>query len=190
MSFNPSIPNIGDFLAISQKQLLANYQAIATSFGQNHIGLGTENQGQHNSLTLRPQNADPATSATQSALYNKLIAGVPQLFFRSSNSPTPVQMTNSNSSVINTAGVTYRQSSFLAGPFTIYTGFIINAVNGSTVMLTPNTTLRYVGVTLLNPGSQINQFPAVATNIAGNTFQIHFGLVLGTPTLYYMAIGS
>lgn len=189
MAFNASIPNITDFLAISQKQLLANYQAIAAAFTQDHIALGTANQGEHSSFIFRPQVADPATSATQSALYNKLVAGVPQMFFRSSNSPAPVQMTNSNSSVVSNVGG-YRQSSFLAGPFTIYTGFILNAVNGSTVTLTPSTTLRYVGVSIINPGVNLNQFTVSATNIAANTFRINFGLVLGTPTIYYMAIGS
>ena len=173
--------------------MLANFQAISTSFSQNHIPLDDEIAGQHNSLTFVAQTVDPTTTSSQAALYNKLVTAggttTPQLFFRSSSDATPIQMTNSNSSIIATPNVTYRQSSFLAGPFTIYTGFLQNVVNGATITLIPSTTLKYVGVSIIDPGLSINKFPSIATNISGNTFQVQFGLIILKPTIYYMAIG-
>jgi len=192
MSFNASIPNVTDFLTLSQKQMLANFQAISNAFSQNHIALDDEVAGQHDSLTLVAQSGDPTTTSNQAALYNKLVTvgGVttPQLFFRSNSNATPIQMTNSNSSIISNASG-YRQSSFLAGPFTIYTGLIFNATNGMTVTLLPSSVLKYIGVSIVSPGPTINLFPAIATNITANTFQLQFGILFPSPTIYYMAIG-
>lgn len=184
MSFNPSIPNVNDFLAISQKQMLANFQSIFTSFAQDHAQLGSSNQGQHNSLTLRPQSGDPATAINQVALYNKLVSSVPQVFFRPNNNQTPIQLTNSNLNVSNGAN----QSTFLAGPFTIYTGFKL-AIPGDTVITcTPSSTLIYAGVTIINDGTshplQIN-----AINLSTNQFTVHFSPA-AKASIYYLAIGS
>ena len=194
MSYNISIPNVTDFLAISQKQILANYQAINNVFSQNHVPLTSirDKQGQHTSLTLRPQSGDPTTTASQSALYNKLVTGVPQVFFRPNNNQTPIQMTNSNSSNTSAPG-TLRQSTFVPGPFTVYVGIINNVPNNTTVTLTPVTTLVYVGLGTYIEG-RIGTIIGIAApvNISGNQFTIRFenGLTPDPVHIYYFAIGS
>ena len=120
------------------------------------------------------------------ALYNKDDAStVPQLFYRPNNNQTPIQMTNSNSSVISSS-TQFRQSTFLAGPFTLYIGYIRNATDGQLVVLTPSTTLHYVG--LISVTESFNG--AVANNISGSQFVVRFGGVApAARTIYYMAIG-
>lgn len=198
MGFNPSIPMPGDFLGISQKQILSNYQAIATAWLENHVPLtNVDNVGKHEVLTLRPQGSDPATTANQSAIYNKLVTGVPQLFFRSDTNQTPIQWSNSNLSTIQTGATPDAQSSFLAGPFTIYVGFFPNCPLGQIITVLPSSTLIYVGLSTILPSGVS---PGIATTaaafgMAGNQFQVTFNNTATgiptpkTPTIYYTAIG-
>jgi len=188
LSYKTTIPNPGDFLAISQKQILANYQAIYSAFSRNHVSMDSNNNvpGYHTSFTMPRQSVDPTTGSTQVALYNKFDANmVPQLFYRPNNNQTPIQMTNSNSSVISSP-TQFRQSTFLAGPFTLYVGYIRNATDGQLVVLTPSTTLKYVG--LISVTNSANG--ALATNITSNQFVVRFGgTAPAARTIYYMAIG-
>lgn len=197
MSFSPNIPNLTDFLAISQKQLLANFQAINDAFLQNHVSLTNDvNFGKHDQLTLRPQAADPNTVGGQSAIYNKLVGGQPQLFFRPNDNQTPIQLTNSNLNTAQTGATEDKQSSFLAGPFTIYMGYIRNCPNGQVVTLLPSSTLIYVGLTTIVESGIVGSGLsfASATSVGGNQFTVTYGPPLTTftpnPTIYYLAIGQ
>jgi len=197
VSFNPSVPNRGDFLAISQKQLLSNWNAMYNAFLVDHVSLtANDNSGRHDVLTLRPQATDPTTSSTQSAIYNKLDANnQPQLFFRPDTNQTPIQLTNSNLNTLQTGGGS-SQSSFLAGPFTIYFGFIVNCPNSQIVTLTPSSTLLYVGLTTnLNGNVPVGlASTAAAISINLNQFTVSYNATSGgittPPTIYYMAIGK
>ncbi len=197
MSFNPNIPNLADFLAISQKQMLSNYQAIYNAFLQNHVSLTNDvNFGMHDQLTLRPQAVDPNTVGGQSAIYNKLVTGQPQLFFRPNSNQNPIQLTNSNLNTVDTGAPLNTQSSFLAGPFTIYMGYIKNCPVGQVVTLSPSSTLIYVGIsTVLESGivgGGLNF--ASATAVSGNQFTVTYGPPITSfppdPTIYYLAIGQ
>jgi len=195
MGFNPSIPQPGDFLGISQKQILSNYQAIANAWLENHVPLtNVENVGMHEVLTLRPQGNDPATALGQVALYNKLVASVPQLFYRPSLNQTPIQMSNANLNTIQTGAPGNTQSSFIAGPFTVYMGYVANCPNSQLVTVTPSSTLIYVGLSTVktNAGSgPQSTYVATPINITGDNFTItHANLSLVNPTIYYMAIGQ
>lgn len=185
MSFNPSIPEISNFVAISQGQLLANFQQIYNAFAQNHIMLATNNQGRHSSLTMRVQSVDPSTASNQAALYCKLDANsVPQMFFRASSNQTPIQMTNSNLNTVNGAA----GSSFMAGPFTIYFGYVLDAVQNQTVTLTPSSQILYVGLTAIN---NANTSLVAPVNVDVNTFQIQYSrLTNPNVSVYYTAIGT
>lgn len=189
MSYKTTIPNPGDFLAISQKQLLANYLAIYAAFSKNHVTLDSNSNtpGLHTYFTIPRITVDPATTTTQIALYSKLDgSSVPQLFLRPSNNGTPIQMTNSNVTFTEPTNEN-RQSTFVPGPFTVYTGFKADAVDGDIITLTPNTTLFYVA--LISATLTSNQ--AIATNITGNQFTINLSGGLPSPkrTVYYNAIG-
>lgn len=187
---------MGDFTAISQKQMLANFQAINTTFLIDHVALtAVKDVGQHNALTLRPQLVDPTTSAIQSAFYNKLVSTLPQLFFRSSSNQTPIQMSNSNLNTFETGAQPSTQSSFLAGPFTIYMGYVVNCPDGQVVVVSPASTLVYAGLTtFLRNFRSLTPSIASAINITGSQFTIHYDPLLISftppPTIYYMAIGK
>ena len=196
MSFNPNIPQVGDFLALSQKQMLANYKAINDAFLKDHVGLtAIEDVGKHNSLTFRPQGSDPTTGADQCALYNKIVSSAPQLFFRPQSNGTPIQLSNSNLNTVQTGASPGTQSSFIAGPFTIYMGYILSCPNLQVVTLLPSSTLIYVGLsTLLSDTRVPTAFnTAAAVNIAANQFTVRYMPISSftpAPIIYYMAIGQ
>jgi|SRR5580692_153550 hypothetical protein len=191
MSYNSTIPQGTDQRLISQYQIRANYQAIAKAFAANHSALtdGDEFQGMHRVLTMRPQALDPTTSATQTALYNKLVAGIPAMFFRPNSNQTPIQLTYKS---ISTSTPT-SEYSFVAGPFVIYGGKISPATNGQVVVLSPTTTLLYVGLTTANltASSTISGY-SIPTSITGSQFTItnKSGGATVKFDVYYIAIGQ
>jgi len=89
-----------------------------------------------------------------------------------------------------------QQYSFMAGPFVIYMGKIVNPVNGQTVTLTPTTTLRYVGLSATNykATSSTIFFPVpLPTGVAGSSFNISFNVAKPSSVsldVYYLAIGN
>jgi hypothetical protein len=190
MSYNPNIPVIGDSILQSQAQIKANFQAISAAFSDNHVGLTQDPtfSGMHDVLTLRPQGSDPTTSATQIALYNKLVSSVPELFFRPNNSQTPIQL-NYPSIKADSSNTQY---SFVAGPFIVYGGFISAPTNGQVVTLSPGITLLYVDLTAANSTiSPTVPSMAVPTSITGNSFTIKYQNTggIGSFDVYYFAIG-
>jgi len=193
MSYNSNVPQAASKRSISQKQIRSNYQAIYAAFARNHAVLGGENQGQHNVLTLRDQAmVDPVTSATETAIYNKLVAGVPNLFFRPSNSQTPIQMTYPSISVSQVAPYASQQYTFVAGPFIFYSGLLTGVVQNQLVTLSPGTTLLYVGLTALGVSNSLISNTIIPTNIAGTSFNIRYetGVILQPASVYYLAIGQ
>ncbi len=190
MSFNPNVPVITDKILQSSQQIRANFRAINNAFADNHVGL-TQNDkfsGMHRLLTLRTV-ADPATSATQTAFYNKLVTGIPAMFYRPSSNQTPIQMSYPS---IKTDS-TNTQYSFVAGPFIIYGGFIASPTNGQLVTLSPGSTLLSVDLIIVNPRiSVIAVVMAIPTNISGTSFNIKFqNLPVGSDfDVYYSAVGQ
>lgn len=155
--------------------------------------------GMHKVVNFPYQSSDPTTSATEIALYSKLVSSIPQLFFAPSSSQTPIQMTG----VIPLTGlqdtnpdVYYpQQYSFMAGPFTIYGGVVHTPTVGQNVPLTPSSTLLYVGLTVGNSTNDIGKpivSAAVPTNISGSSFDIGYQTFAGSPKfdVYYLAIGK
>ncbi len=193
MSFNGNIPQATSKRVISQKQIAANFTEIFNAFAKNHSPLGnTDLQGKHNILILRTQALDPATTATQNAIYNKLVATVPNIFFRPNNSQTPIQLTYPSIKVLSTLTDQY---TFVAGPFVVYGGIITNPADGTVVNLAltgPATTLRAVILTSRNfSGGNILIGWAIPTNIAGTSFTIRFQVYPGiTRNIQYLAIGN
>lgn len=201
MSYNVNIPQITDPILQSQAQILSNFQAINATFGDNHSNLTTNNEtlGMHKVMTMRPQASDPTTSATQTALYNKLVSSIPALFFMPNSAQTPIQLTYPSIKTGNngaTPPVFFpQQYSFVAGPFIVYGGFLENVTNGFTVTLTPGTNLIYVDLTMTNlprfTGGGPFSGTAAATNISGTSFVVNYQGTIPpiVPDIYYMAIG-
>lgn len=191
MSFDPNIPTTSDSTLQSFQQLRANFQAINNAFSENHIGL-TQNQiyaGMHDNMIFEPT-TDPATSATQVAIYNKLVSTIPELFFRPSSSQTPIQLTYPSIKADSTS----TQYTFMAGPFVIYGGLIKTPTQSQVVTLTPVTTLIFVDLIATNytniPSAKaiINPIPIA---IAANQFTIHLvpQSTIGQYDTFYFAIG-
>lgn len=187
--YNDAIPTTGDLILQSFNQLRTNFQIINSSFANNHIGL-TEDQefaGKHRVLVFQDV-ADPTTGATETALYNKLVGGTPQLFFAPSGAQTPIQLTfesiQAGLQSENPDVYFAQQYSFSAGPFVIYGGILTGVTTGQVVNLTPSTTLLHVDLITRNL-----PIPATVTAIAGNSFTISFQPGVGTQDIYYMAVG-
>ena len=191
MSFNPNIPTVNDPILQSYFQLRANFQAINAAFASNHSALNGDRflAGVHTVLAMQPT-ADPPTSPTQVALYNKIVASVPQLFYRPNNSQTPIQLTYQSIKADSTA----TQYTFIAGPFIVYGGLLTNITDGQVVNLTPGTTLLYVDLTAANVKGLKTVLPSpIPTLIAGTSFTIRNEAFVPSATVrmdaYYFAIG-
>lgn len=194
MSYSTSIPNASDPRAQSQSQLLANFQALNSVWAVNHSNLtGDAPQGRHDVLTIRSQTVDPTTSASQVALYNKVVSSIPELFFRPKSNGTPIQLTYPSQSA--TSGT--QQYSFVAGPFVINGGFILNpsgipsgtpitVPGGSSILFASCTTSGATYLTTATPPKYV-----VPMNIVGNTFDVYFlPGTLKVTILYYLTIGQ
>jgi hypothetical protein len=137
----------------------------------------------HDMVTFQPQNSDPATSASQIALYTKLISAIPQLFYRPTNSQTPIQMTFES---LLTDG-SFAQYSFVAGPFIVYFGKLVGVSDGQVIVLTPGTTLLYIDLTYSSP---LGVKPPVATDLVGNSFTLNASVAGGGVfDVFYFALG-
>lgn len=195
MSFNPAIPQVTDPRAQSAIQMRANFQAINSVFNVNHIQINGDPVdgylgGQHTVLTLRSQTIDPSTSADEVAVYNKLVASVPQLFYAPNSAQTPIQLTRSSIDT-TTANAKY---TFIAGPFTLYGGLITHPTNGQVVNLSPVTTLIYAGLVVSDANLQLPTatYSACATNLSGSSFTIRYDTTASSASnlnVYYFAVG-
>ena len=109
MVFNPNIPQGTDAPSASQSQLLTNFQQVNTIFALNHYAFNDATaglRGMHRAVVLEAQAAGPATSATQGALYSKIISGQPNLVWRRLNSGPEIQMTSNLTPIIAATGYT------------------------------------------------------------------------------------
>jgi hypothetical protein len=200
MSYNSAIPIGTDAILKSQRQILANFQAINEVWGRNHSSLtGNQDfQGMHNVLTMNRQTGDPSTDGTHVALYNKFDASsVPELFFRPISNQTPIQLTYGSIStgIASTNPTVYktRQYSFIPGPFIFYMGNIAGVMDSQTITLTPTSTLKYVGLSIVGTlGGYVVPFA-----ITGSSFNVKY-FSTGSPplppgftaTISYIAIGQ
>lgn len=192
MSYNSSIPLVTDYMVNSQVQIKSNFQTINSVFAKNHVPLNATTQGMHSVLTFRAQTIDPTTTTDQVCLYTKTVGSDTVLFYAPNNSQTPIQLTYPSISTglqsENPDVYIPEQYSYLAGPFVIYLGTITIA-NNTNVIVSPNTNLIYVGLTIKNPANTTTT-PACATNISGNQFTVRFASSLSARLINYVAIGK
>jgi hypothetical protein len=190
MSYNPNIPLVNDQILQSFRQIRSNFQAINAAFSSNHpsLTISSDNLGRHNVLVLRPQSADPTTSSSQVAIYNKLVSTIPQLFFRPSSNATPIQMSYQSVSTDPSAG---QQYTFLPGPFILYGGKLSGVSNNQLVSLSPNSNLLYVGLTVIAAGTGTIIQEAIPINVSGSSFNVGIqNSPVTTVDLYYTALGQ
>jgi hypothetical protein len=189
MAWNPNIPQPTDTLSQSQADILGNFQALDALF----------DDGIQNVVLLPVQTSDPATSATQIALYSKIgITGSQDLFMRKISNGAVVDMT---ASLQAANGWSYLPSGLL--------------IKWGSATLTQRNDLETIafptggGIPVFNsifsitasqtfPGSpslsQINTAVAVG-NFSVTNFQV-FARAIGTPSstpslsITYFAIGN
>jgi hypothetical protein len=189
MSFNAAIPVGSDPMIKSQIQTKSNFQSINAVFGQNHVPLTEDfsTSGMHSVLTFREQTIDPTTTADQIALYTKAVNSLPNLFFQPSSNQTPIQLTYPS---LTTGPTLAQQQTFVAGPFVVYCGYLLNVSSGQVVTPTPTSTLIYVGLTTtpVRPPAVPIGVRAIGI-ISGSSFTITFS---GGPVdaVWYFAIGK
>lgn len=201
MSFNAAIPVVTDPMLKSQLQTKTNFQAMNNVFGQNHLPFtaDAEFSGMHSVVTFREQTGDPTTSAIQTSLYTKQVGSLPQLFFRPNSNQTPIQMTNSNVKTglqsTNPPKYLAQQYSFIAGPFTVYGGYLSGINAGASFTLSPTSTLIYAGATLdsdaftVGGSTGVIAFPGAIAIISGSSITIQFQDGINPRNVYYFAIG-
>jgi hypothetical protein len=96
MPYKANIPLANDKLSSSQADLNGNFQAINTFIAVDHEAFGAAAEGKHKRVFFTQQAADPATGATEAALYTKDSATVPgtaSLYYRPPNSGNAIEFT-------------------------------------------------------------------------------------------------
>lgn len=198
MAYNPNIPVVTDYMVNSQVQIRSNFQTINSVFSKNHVRLnateGGDSQGMHNVLTLRTQSGDPVTTSSQIALYTKVVGSDIAIFYAPSSAQTPIQLTypSISTGLQSTDPDVFlsRQYTFMAGPFVVYVGKLLE-LDGTVITLLPATTLIYVGL-VGNGFLGTDKTAACATNVSGNQFTVRFSDTGAPPVkyqMYYLAIG-
>jgi len=128
MTYQPLIPNPGDYLAESQPEIRTNFNLLNTYFGINHVEFDAAgDNGKHIFATFIQQGVhpagDPATIVDEVAVYAKeLTYGAPPvteetLYLRKENNGTVIQISGPDP-IIADPGSTY-----LAGGIIIKWGF-------------------------------------------------------------------
>lgn len=96
MSYDPSVPQAGDFISVSQVDFLQNFNTFQTIFERDHIPPtdGMEvNRGKHNKVLFSEQSSNPTTSANSYTIYTKDLSGQPELYGREESDGTVVKWT-------------------------------------------------------------------------------------------------
>lgn len=91
MSFQPGIPNATDLISVSQGDLKNNFTTLNTAWNVNHIGFNATGAGKH-SMVEMPVTTDPATTASEGAIYTKAAGGRTELFYRGASSGPIIEL--------------------------------------------------------------------------------------------------
>jgi hypothetical protein len=95
MAYQSNKPLSTDKLSVSQGDINGNFQAINTYVAIDHVAFNGADQGKHKRVFFTQQAADPATAATEAAIYAKdsSVPGTASLYYRPPNSGTPIEFT-------------------------------------------------------------------------------------------------
>lgn len=153
MSYTANVPQIGQSLGASRSIINSNFSTIQTTFDVDHKDFNVASAGKHRFVHFVDATSDiPATSATEVALFNKLVSGVPRLFLRQLSSGTQIQLTGLDPT-LSTNGKT-----FLPGGMLLQWGKVIQ----------PNSTTGTVSYSPAFPTTVFGVFFTLARNSSGN----------------------
>lgn len=175
MTFLPNIPQAADDPAVSQGQILTNFQQLETVFDVDHvpytIGVGA-GAGYHDRVVFNAVAAAPALGP-RSALHTALSAGFAELFFQNGNN-VDRQMTNLPITTVPNAGTAGGNITYIDTPwgFRFLWGLTAAFVGTATIVVPAlsGTFMAYSLTPNAAPGSTFGcvvQDPVTLT--AGNT---------------------
>lgn len=108
MSFTPGIPATGQKLGASRTQVLNNFATLRTGIEVNHVDINAAGAGKHKFVQLIDATSDlPSTSASEVAVFQKLVSGNPRLQLRQPSSGTQIQMSGVDPDTTGTEGYTF-----------------------------------------------------------------------------------
>ena len=103
MSYLPGIPAASDKPSNSQSQIQANFTALNTIFGNNHVTFNASasgDRGKHSIVDFVASSVAPTTLTAELCLYNKNDgSSIPQLSFVRNGVSTAIQMTGVTPSI-------------------------------------------------------------------------------------------
>lgn len=182
MTFKPNIPAASDILQVSQGDLQQNFQSLAPAFNENHVNLNSAGAGKHSVVDFSQQSGDPATDATDYAIYSKLVSGALELFARKPSSGTVYQLSKGTPVINSGSGTTYLPGGLILK----YASSTIG--NGTTPITFPSP--AFTSLFVLIPVIENSGIPIIISNKSGSGFSVSISLTGGaTQTFSYIALG-
>lgn len=196
-TYTPNIPQPSDIPAVSQGQILQNFQSIddgTNGFALNHVSLTNATVGQrgkHNMMQMPEQTIVPITAVNEGALYTKDDGTRTSLYWRQENNGTEIKITGLDP-LSATPGYT-----FLPGGLLIQWGTVTAFNSGGTVTW-PIAFTTFFSATLSRREDAGNnrgfvQFDAVSgPSNTGAVVRVRDsnGNQINNQTIYFIAIGS
>ena len=206
MTYSFTKPDGGPSPNIDVVQIQTNFAQFASIFSSssggvnyNHTALNNPNQGDHESIILTNQSADPGVTLDLAVLYCKNVTNTigtqPQLFVQipqflptsadTTAAPnTPMQLTYGT---VNNSGPMYQ--SFLPGGYVLYWGSVTSVTATVTLSPAPSKILTVLA-TPNNVSGSGNQNPFTVSTAIQNatTFKIYSNATLSF-TISWFAIG-
>lgn len=205
-SYDPNIPQPQDDLAISQQDILENFQEMTAKFGINHIpmGLRLPDEGKHSKAEIVQKTKGTATSLSQVNLFTKPNSqNGAQLFYTPAGTISEIALTNYQNYDISTDGSRY--FTFLPGGFIVYFGFIDIQANSLPFTLELNPICKTIDMAISNPVSptpssgQNANFIKTSSKLIDNVSyetniifipEIPASKPVGAAKFFYLAIGK
>jgi hypothetical protein len=173
MPYHPNIPQSTDDPALSQSDLLDNFQALLTQWSVNHVPLTAGgSQGLHTQVFFNaPLGTDPGLSLPQASVYTKAVAGIPQLFFQNGSMAAnvfqltglPIVTVGTNYGFVTPWGVTFNMGKATSSPITFAVSFTGTPYVALVSNVAPSTTQPAVGAFSGSPVSTLTYTPAGAS---------------------------
>jgi hypothetical protein len=191
--YNPNVPVLpGDTFAVSQPDILANFQALSNIFQVNHETLEsvTSNSANHTIIELIQQSTGFQTDVGEISVYVKEVEGqTDQVFLRYQGNGTEVQITNYQLYTVgNNAYFT-----FLPGKIILYFGVI--AMSPTTINLVPPVAKNIMTVNFTPLGPAVNALKPNVTLPSANDkgFITSINVLGATPVkvqYYYLVLAN
>lgn len=145
-TFTSNVPDGPNDPSEDQPIMEVNNNSIEDIWDVDHVGFNLNQGGTHNVVRLNQQTVNPTLIATQGVLFQKIVSGNTELFYKYGSAPQNTFQVTNNGAVAADIGV----SSLLgpeAAPLRIQWGFIGSlsaTTSGSVVFASPFSTNCYV----------------------------------------------